>query len=132
MKLEIDIADEKTENLSLTAETKLKIVVEDYTSNVLDEASRIESTRNSGNDPEITASIIDDAVEYSKRFPVRRKKSNKKIWAMIIAFISTVFTGGLFKTEKFNEPEYLFPFLGVFLISVISNIYIFLNDNSND
>lgn len=132
MKLEINIPDEKTENLSPTAETRLKRVIEDYSSNVLDEASRIESTRNSGNQPEITATIIDDAVEYSKRFPTRKKKSSKKIWAMIIAFISTVFTGGLFKTEKFDEPKYLFPFLVVFLVSVISNIYLFLNDNSND
>lgn len=132
MKLDIDIPDEKTENLSTTAESRLKTVVQDYSCNVLDEASRLESTRNSGNEPEITATIIDDAVEYTKRFPTRKNKSKKKVGAMITAFISTVFTGGVFKTEKFNEPEYLFPFLIVFLISVISNIYIFLNDNSND
>ena len=132
MKLEIDIPDEKTESLSTTAEQRLKKVVEDHSGTVLDEASRIESTRNSGNEPEITATIIDDAVEYSKKFPTRKKNTSKKIWAMIISFISTVFTGGLFKTEKFDEAVYLFPFLAVFLISVFSNIYIFLNDNNND
>lgn len=132
MKLEVDIPDEKTENLSTTAESRLKTIVQDYSCNILDEASRIESTRNSGNEPEITATIIDDAVEYTKRFPTRKRKSKGKVWVMIVAFISTVFTGGLFKTEKFNEPEYLFPFLVVFLVSVISNISIFLNDNSND
>jgi hypothetical protein len=132
MKLQIEIPDEKTENLSNKAEARLKKVVEDYSGNILDEASRIESTRNNGNKPEITAIIIDDAVEFTKKFSYRKKNSNKKIWAMIIAFISTVFTGGLFKTEKFNEPEYLFAFLGAFLFSVISNLYIFLNDNNNE
>src|SRR5680860_1429373 len=132
MKLEIDIKDEKVENLSPPAETRLKTVVSKYSNDILDEASRIETTRNSGHSPEITATIIDDAVDFNKRFRVRKKNSTPKIIALIIAFISTVLTGGLFKTEKFNEPKYLIPFLVVFLISIIANIYIFLNDNNNE
>lgn len=132
MKIEIDIPDEKTENLSDPAESRLKSVVEKYSCDILDEASRIEATRNSGNDTEITATIIDDAVDFNKRFKTKKGNSTKKIIALIVAFISTVFTGGYFKPEEFNKPEYLWPFLGAFLVSVITNLYIFLNDNKND
>jgi hypothetical protein len=132
MKLEIDIEDEKVEHLSPPAESRLKTVVSKYSNDILDEASRIETTRNNGHSPEITATIIDDAVDFNKRFRTRKTNSTSKIIALIIAFISTVLTGGLFKTEKFNEPKYLIPFLVVFLISIIANIYIFLNDNNNE
>ena len=132
MKLEVDIEDEKVKNLSPPAEVRLKTVVTKYSNDILDEASRIETTRNTGNSPEITATIIDDAVHFNKRFRVGKKKTTPKIIALIIAFISTVLTGGLFKTEKFNDTTYLITFLIIFLASIIANIYIFLNDNSNE
>lgn len=61
MKIEIDIPDDKLQNLSPTAKTEMEKVAKQYTEEVLDEASRIEESRRTSNsNPEITAAIIND------------------------------------------------------------------------
>ena len=133
MKIEIDISDDKLQNLSQTAKAEVTKVSKHYTEEVLDEASRIEESRRTSNsNPEITAAIINDAVVFAKTYGIRKRKPKKQTFMQILAFISATLTGGLFDTDKFNQTGYIILFLVVFAVSVISTLYLILNDNSND
>ena len=133
MKIEIEIPDTKLQNLSATAKTEILKVSKVYLEDVLDEAVRMEeSRRTSAENPEITASIINDAAYYSKTLGIRRKKTKLQIFSQIVASVSSIFTGGLFDTDKFKNASYVLLFLTVFLIAIVSTVYLIFNDNNND
>jgi hypothetical protein len=133
MKVEIEISGDKLQNLSATAKAEVEKVGKNYIEEVLDEASRIEESRRTSNsNPEVTAAIINDAVVFAKNYGIRKKKPKRQIIMQILAFVSSTFTGGLFDTGKFKETGYVIIFLVVFLIAVVSTVYLILNDNGND
>jgi hypothetical protein len=133
MKIEIDISDSKLENLSDSANEQLVAISKKHIEDVLDEASRLEASRNNtGNEPEITAAIINDAVEFTRKYRFSKPKTEKKVFFQAIAFIATIFTGGLFKPDEFTDKWYAILFLAVFLVAVIFNIAVYLNDSKND
>jgi hypothetical protein len=133
MKIEIDISDDKLQNLSATAKNEVNKIGKQYLEGVLDEASRIEESRRTSNsNPEITAPIINDAVVFAKNFGIKKKKPKRQIFIKIIAFIASIFTGGLFDTDKFKDTFYVILFLIVFLIAIVSTVYLIFNDNYND
>lgn len=133
MKIEIDISDEKLQNLSPTAKTEIGKVCKAYVEEVLDEASRIEESRRTTTaNPEVTAAIINDAVVFAKNYGIRKKKPKRLIFMQILAFVASTFTGGLFDTDKFKETWFVIIFLVVFLVAIVSTVYLILNDNNND
>lgn len=133
MKIEIDISDEKLQNLSPTAMTEVSKVSKLYMEGVLDEASRIETDRRTTNAiPEITAAIISDAAAYTKNFGIRKKKPKSQTFTQIVASIASIITGGLFDTDKFNDIVYVIVFLVVFLIAIVSTVYLIFNGNNNE
>src|SRR5690349_4782650 len=133
MKIEIDVVDDKLQNLSLTAKSELQKVIKVHIEEVLDEASRIEEGRRTSNhNPEITAAIINDAVYYAKSFGIRKRKTKRRVTLQIVAFLSSTITGGLFDVDKFNGIIYVGLFLLVFLFSIVSSVYLIFNDNAND
>jgi hypothetical protein len=133
MKIEIDIQDSKLQNLSSTAHSEIIKVSQTYLEDVLDEASRIEeSRRTSVRAPEITASLINDAAHYARTFGIRKRKPKRLIFLQIVAFIGSIFTGGLFDVEKFKSLSYVLLFLLFFVIAVVSSVYLIFNDNQND
>lgn len=133
MKIEIDISNDKLQNLSTTAKTEISKVSKSYIEDVLDEASRIEeSRRTTTGSPEVTAAIINDAVIFAKNYGIRKRKPRRYILMQIVAFISSIFTGGLFDTDKFKDTRYVILFLVIFLVAVVSAVYLILNDNNNE
>src|SRR5438552_18609604 len=99
MNIEIDISDDKLQNLSPTAKSEIKKVSKLYIEEVLDEASRIEESRRTSNtNPEVTAPIINDAVVFAKNYGIRKRKPKRHIFMQILAFVASTFTGGLFNT----------------------------------
>lgn len=133
MKLEIEISDGKLQNLSPTAKTEISKVSKAYIEEVLDEASRIEeSRRTSTSDAEVTAAIINDAVVFAKSYGIRKRKPKKQIFMQVLAFVSSTLAGGLFDTDKFKDTGYVVLFLIIFLVAVVTAVYLILNDNNND
>ena len=133
MNIEIEIQDSKLQNLSSTAHSEIIKVSQRYLEDVLDEASRIEESRRiSVKAPEITASLINDAAHYARTFGIRKKKPKRLVFLQIVAFIGSIFTGGLFDVEKFKSLGYVLLFLLIFLVAVVSSVYLIFNDNQND
>jgi hypothetical protein len=132
MKVTIDISDEKFANVSTTAKTQFANALKDFGSDVLDEASRLESThRSTSLNPEVTATDINDAVFFVKRHGGRRI-SMRLIIHKSIAFLSTLATGGIFNVEKFKDSTYVFWFLVLMGVALVSQVLLFVNNRSND
>jgi hypothetical protein len=132
MEIKIEIQDEKLGNLSHSAKGELQKISQKYLDEILDEASRLEASRNTTSTPEITASIINDAVVFAKKYRTFNRNVGKRIFGQSLAFILTILTGGLFKTEEFDTTWYVIVFLVVFLLAIIANIYVFFNSSKNE
>jgi hypothetical protein len=133
MKIEIDIDDTKLQNLSRNAYDQLISISKKYAEDILEEASRLEATRNSaGNTPEVTATIIRDAVDFANKYRRPKKKVFIQVILQLLNFILTAFTGALFDIDKFNDPQKVYWFLGVFLAAIIVNFIIYYKDYSDD
>ena len=132
MNIEFQIPDEKIQNLSQNAKSELKNLCKDYTEEILDEASRIESSRrNPETDSEITASIIKEADIFSKRFPAPKKRSWWVKVIQIIAFISCIITGSLFDTDKFQDSKHVFLFIIVLFVAISTTVFLTFNKEPN-
>ena len=131
MRIEFDIPEEKVHDLNPNGRTELTRHCKQWTEDIIDEATRIEASRNDGTNIEITAAIISEAATYSKRFPFARKK---KWWLKLIqllAFISSLVAGSLLDIEKFKETNHVIWFIITLFIAVATTVYLTFNSEQN-
>lgn len=131
MKIEFEIPNEKVQDLNSNGRAELTRHCKQWTEDIIDEATRIEASRNDGTSTEITAAIISEAAIYSKRFPIRKKK---KWWVkviQIIAFISSLVAGSLLDIEKFNKTGHVIWFIATLFIAVATTVYLTFNSEQN-
>ena len=131
MRIEFDIPDEKVTDLNPNGRSELTRHCKQWTEDIIDEATRIEASRNDGTNTEITAAIISEAATYSKRFPI---KSKKKWWVkviQIVAFISSLIAGSLLDVEKFKETSHVIWFIVTLFVSVATTVYLTFNSEQN-
>lgn len=128
MRISFDISDNKINNFSPGARSELKSQCNKVAHNIVDEASRIEASRriDTATDSEVTRSDVKDAANFSRRL-FGKKKSLMVQVIQILASVSSLFAGGLFTPDEFNDKSTLFWFLGVGLIAVVSTVYLVLN-----
>lgn len=132
MRIEFDIPDEKVSDLNSNGMFELTRHCKQWTEDIIDEATRIEASRNDGANTEITAAIISEAATYSKRFPIKTKK---KWWLKIIqivAFISSLIAGSLLDVEKFKETNHVIWFIVTLFVAVATTVYLTFNSDQND
>jgi hypothetical protein len=131
MKVEFEIPDEKVSALNPNGKTELSRHCKQWTEEIIDEATRIEASRNDGTNTEITAAIISEAASYSKRFPLKHKK---KWWIkviQIIAFIASLVAGSLLDVEKFKETSHVIWFIVTLFVAVATTVYLTFNSEQN-
>ncbi|WET47414.1 hypothetical protein PYS58_12545 [Chryseobacterium indologenes] len=131
MRIEFDIPDEKVTDLNPNGRTELTRHCKQWTEDIIDEATRIEASRNVGTSTEITAAIISEAATYSKRFPLRSKS---KWWVkviQIVAFISSLIAGSLLDVEKFKEVGHVVWFIITLFIAVATTVFLTFNSEKN-
>lgn len=131
MRIEFDIPDEKVSDLNPNGRTELTRHCKQWTEDIIDEATRIEASRNDGTNTEITAAIISEAATYSKRFPIKAKK---KWWVKVIqilAFISSLIAGSLLDVEKFKETSHVIWFIVTLFVAVATTVYLTFNSEQN-
>ncbi len=131
MKIEFDIPDEKVQDLNINGRSELTRHCKQWTEDIIDEATRIEASRNDGTSIEITAAIISEAATYSKRFPLKKKI---KWWLKAIqvtAFISSLLAGSLLDIEKFKETSHVIWFIATLFVAVATTVYLTFNSEKN-
>lgn len=132
MKVEFDIPEEKVHDLNVNGRSELMRHCKQWTEEIIDEATRIEASRNDGTNSEITAAIINEATTYSKRFPVRQKKKWSVKIIQVVAFISSLIAGSLLDVDKFKEPGHVVWFIVTLFIALSTTIYLTFNSGQND
>lgn len=128
MRIEFDIPNEKVihlnENGRLALSNHCKKVAED----IVDEATRLEISRNESVEKEITAALIVEAVHITKFTPVKRK-SNWLYLIKVLQFISLLVTGALFDFDKLQNLLNFWVFILCLTIAIGTSVYlIFIND----
>jgi len=131
MKIEFDIPEEKVNGLHDPGKRELLKRCKKWTEDIIDEAARIESSRNETDEPDITAAIINEATLHERRFPLKRKINWRVKLTQIGAFITTLVTGSLLDTEKFNKTSHVVWFLVFFFLAIASTIYLTFNSEQN-
>ena len=131
MRIEFDIPDEKVSDLNPNGRTELTRHCKQWTEDIIDEATRIEASRNDGTNTEITAAIISEAATYSKRFPLKHKKKWGIKLIQITAFISSLIAGSLLDVEKFKETSHVIWFIVTLFIAVATTVYLTFNSEQN-
>ena len=132
MKIEFDILDEQVVSLNSNGKVELVKHCKKWTDNILEEASRIEASRNEGTSVEITAAIINEAATYSRRFSIKSKiKSSYRI-VQILSFLSTLLVGILFDIEKLNNISYIMWVTITFSIALATTVYLIFNKQCDE
>lgn len=131
MRIEFEIPDEKVSDLNPNGRTELTRHCKQWTEDIIDEATRIEASRNDGTSTEITAAIINEAATYSKRFPLKRKKNWWIKLIQVTAFITSLIAGSLLDVEKFKETSHVIWFIVTLFIAVATTVYLTFNAEQN-
>lgn len=133
MEIKIEIPDDKAQNLSVKANEELCTITKKYVENILDEASRLESSmRLSKSNPEITATIINNASSFYEKKYWFYKKKPISVFVHLGAFFSTLLLGFIFNLNKFTKPIDIVLFLVIFLVCIVLNSYIIFKEKSNE
>lgn len=127
MAIQLNINNDKIDNLSTDAQTTLKKQIEKYAHDILKEANLIEETiREDGASTEITSNIILQAVRKNKTN--HSKKSNKRLPILkIVSALSLLFTGFFFDSTGYqNNIIKLTLFIIALVIACVSTVLQFV------
>lgn len=128
MKIEFEIPNEKVTHLNEKGKSALTLHCKKVAEDIVDEATRLEISRNESVEKEITAALIVEAVHITKFTPVKRKN----FWIYVIKifqFVSLLFTGALFDLSKLQDTFNFWVFIISLTIAIGTSVYlIFINE----
>lgn len=119
--MQIDVPDEDLNGFSQNARDQLQHVTNEYVTDVIEEANRLEATRsNSGKPPEVTSSMVDDANVLVRRGLIQSKGNYKLKILRISAAILSILAGILFDFGEFQNPVYMVVYLVVIAAAILT------------
>jgi hypothetical protein len=127
MAINIQIPDSDLVGFSDQAKERLKEAMLDYTSNLIEEANRIEAGRNSAKGtPEITRGMVNDANDLLRRgLGMPRKSWGLRILRVLAAVLSLI-VGIMYDELKLQNSAYMLHFIlvvaGTILAVTISTL----------
>lgn len=127
MAIQVNITDDKVDNLSVDAQTTLKKQMEKYADDIIKEANLVEEAiREDGASTEITSNIILQAVRRNRNHS--SKRSNKwLLFVKIASALSLLVTGFLFDADGYqNNTIQLVAFIIVFAIACVTTVLQFV------
>lgn len=127
MAIQVNIDDDKVDNLSIDAQATLKKQMEKYADDIIKEANLVEEAiREDGASTEITSNIILQAVRRNRNHS--NKKSNKwLLFVKIMSALSLLITGFLFDANGYQDNTMqLVGFIIVFAIACVTTVLQFV------
>lgn len=127
MAIQVNIADEKIDNLTTDAQATLKKQMEKYADDIIKEANLVEEAiREDGASTEITSNIILQAIRRNKNHS--SKKSNKLLLIFkIVSALSLLITGFLFDANGYQDNTIrLVLFIIVLAIACVTTVLQFV------
>ena len=121
MPIDIRIEENALTGFSGQAKDHLKSAVRDYSTELIDEANRIEAGRNAvGGTPEVTQSMVSDAVVLIRR-GLRVHKSAMGIRVLrVLSAVLSLLVGILYNESKLQNGAYMSLFIFVVAGAILS------------
>ena len=121
--MEIKVDSKKIKGFNVEAEKELESITEDFSTDVIKESYRIESTYySSSNEPQITSNIVHTAGIFIRRGLLKPKRKICTIILRIAAAVLSMIIGLLYNNETLKR-DYLF--LYILAIAITLTVVIF-------
>lgn len=110
--MKLRIPDDATRYLNPQGLQQFETVLENYGTELLAEAGRLEAAARSTNgDPEITSTLVRDADLHLRRGYRRRSKGSFMFFSQLVGSVGALITGLLFDFELLKDPLLLVGFV---------------------
>lgn len=119
--MEIQISEDDLKGFNDKAKDKLSEAATEFIGDLIEESNRLESSRNTtGDDPEITSSMVNDARVLIRRGLAQPKKGiGLKIFRVAAAVLSLL-VGVLYDSTKLQSGGYMLLFIGVITAAILT------------
>jgi hypothetical protein len=119
--MQIVIMDEDLKGFNSKAKEKLDESAKEFVGDLVEESNRIESASNtSGNDPEITSSMVNDARVLIRRGLSQPKMSMSVRVLRVLAAISSLVVGILYDPARLQNSGYMLLFIVVITAAILT------------
>ncbi|WP_152607704.1 hypothetical protein [Aeromonas hydrophila] len=119
--MDINISNEDLNGFNEQAKAKLSEAATEFIGDLIEESNRLESSRNtSGNDPEITSSMVNDARILIRRGLAQPKENFGLKILRIAAAVLSLLVGVLYDSEKLQSGGYMLLFIGVITAAILT------------
>lgn len=119
MPIDIQISDSDLNGFSDQAKATLKEAILEYSSQMIEEANRLEAGRNSTNGPpEVTRGMVSDAKIFLQRGMGSPKRNLGLKMLRIIAAVLSLAVGFMYNDTKLQNSEYLLIFIIVIAVTI--------------
>ncbi|MCF5716794.1 hypothetical protein GS629_00415 [Aeromonas veronii] len=119
--MDINISNEDLKGFNEQAKAKLAEAATEFIGDLIEESNRLESSRNtSGNEPEITSSMVNDARILIRRGLTQPKKDFGLKILRIAAAVLSLLVGVLYDSEKLQSGGYMLLFIGVITAAILT------------
>jgi hypothetical protein len=129
MTFDLNVSEHLLKHLNAQARAEAKTKIETYASDLLEEASRLETASSANNaEPQITSSMVADADLLLRR-GYRRARQTKLVLAGKIGAPTGALLAGFFTdAEKLKDPLMLFLFVVLIIFTVTATVLIVVKE----
>ncbi|KAF5028964.1 hypothetical protein DSECCO2_653520 [anaerobic digester metagenome] len=121
MPIDIQIQNESVNGFNAQAKIKLEESVNEFISDLIEEANRIESGRNTtSGSPEITSSMVNDARVLIRRGLAQPKKGLRIKILRIFSSVLSLAVGIMYDSTKLQNSGYMLFFIIVIAAAILS------------
>ena len=119
--MDIEILDENLKGFNSQAKIKLSEATTEFAGDLIEESNRLESSRNTtGNEPEITSSMVNDAQVLIRRGLTQPKKGIGLKILRVVAAVLSLLVGVLYDSTKLQNGGYMLLFIGVITAAILT------------
>ena len=119
--MEIIIPEEDLNGFNENAKGKLSEASNEFIGDLIAESNRLESSRNTtGNDPEITSSMVNDAKILIRRGLIKPKKSIGIKIIRVIATILFLLVGIMYDSKKLQNSSHMLLFIFIITAAILT------------
>lgn len=119
--MNIEISDSSLKGFNDQAKAKLSEATFEFVEDLIEESNRLESSRNTtGNDPEITSSMVNDAQVLIRRGLTQPKKGLGLKILRIVAAVLSLLVGILYDSTKLQSGGYMLIFIVVITAAILT------------
>ena len=119
--MQIQIPDQDLKGFNEKAKEKLSQATTEFISDLIEESNRLEASRNTtGDDPQITSSMVNDARVLLRRGLSLPKKGVGIKSLRVISAVLSLFAGMLYDTTKLQDSGYMLLFIVVITAAILT------------